>query len=698
MDYLVGVDTGGTFTDAVLVDKRGEMWTGKASTTPAGLKQGVIESLEVIADKTGLELRDILGADTVVSVGTTQGLNTLITRTGAKVGFLTTRGFEDTLLIGRGKLRIAGLSEEEFKRMPLTHKPEPLVPRDLTRGVEERIDMFGEVVQPLKEESVRQALGELVKEGAQIIVVSLLWGFLNPAHELRIREIAAETIPGTDVLLASEVCPATNEYPRGMTCVINGYIYPHVREFLGTLGRALEDSGYEGELMTMTNAGGASRWDLAHPVYTINSGPVGGMKASLIMAREYGLPNVVTTDVGGTSFDLGVIRDGHYTSERIRTDPPVIDRYHVLAPMIDIVSIGSGGGTVAWRDDLSGTIKVGPRSAGADPGPVAYGRGGQEPTVTDADIVLGRLNSDYFLGGAMQLNPTLAFEAVARVGEPLGLGAVETAAGILRIADSGRADLIIKNMYMRGYEPSEFTCFAFGGGGPTHACDYSRLAGLSGVLCLDLASVWSAIGVAMADIVHLHQLSKPMPLPFPYEEYNDTFRALEEEASRTAKLEGIADEDLVLEHKVNMKYGRTAHDITLHAVPGRLSSQEELEDLERQFHDRYAEVYGKEAIVPGAAIELSQYLIEVTGLRHHPGIPKHAAVAGQTAEAAKKGSRPVWFEDTDFVDTSVYDSDRLATGAEIDGPSIVEAQYTTVVVPPGAHAVVDEYKNFSISW
>lgn len=694
MKALIGVDTGGTFTDAVVITGDGRLYTGKHPTTRGDLVRGILGAIEVAADRMGTRLPELLAAADV-TIGTTAGINTLITRTGARVGFITTMGFEDTLLIGRGKLRIAGLDEEACRAMPLTHKPEPLVPRSMTRGVEERIDMFGDVVMPMREDDVRQAVRYLIGRGAEVLVISFLWSFVNDAHERRAAQIARELAADIPVLLSCEVCPQQNEYPRGMTCVINGYIYPNMRDFFGRAQEQFGAAGYDGRLLTMTNDGGVRQWNMVHPVYTINSGPVGGVVAGVELARRYGLPNVVCTDVGGTSFDVAVLRGGQYTSDRIRTDPPVLDRYHVLSPMIDVVSIGAAGGTMAWVDPLTRTLRVGPQSAGSDPGPVCYGRGGTRATVTDANLVLGRLNPANFLGGRMSLDVDAARRALAELGAQIGLDAIGVAEGMIRIVDHAMADLLIKNMVMRGYSPEEFVCFAYGGGGPAHAAAYARLAGFRKVVSLHLAPVWSALGVSAADLLDVHTSSRPLPWPVSVAQYNQTFADLRDRALTAAGLQGVSD-GLLLEFSLEMKYARTEHEVTLKGLPEQVSDPAVLDGLRRQFELKYTEVYGKGTVVPGAPVEVSAFRVESRHLRGRaPFAPEPLGPAD--AGHALMSTRPVYFTGA-WHEAGIYAMERLTPGNVVPGPAIIEAAYSTIVVPPDAKALLDGLGNVEITW
>lgn len=692
--YIIGIDTGGTFTDAVVLAPDGAIHLGKAPTTPGQLAQGVLDAVSVVAREMRLTPTELLQQTDTCILGTTQGINTLITRTGSRVGVITTEGFADVLEIGRTSSRIAGLTPAEIKRMTRATKPEPLVPRWLVCGVEERVDFAGEVIIPLHEDDVRAAIHDLVREGVEVVVVSLLWGFVNPVHERRLREMARDLAPELPVLLASEVAPVQGEYVRTMTCVINAYIHRRVKTFFSSLAATLAAQGLERPLWTITSAGGAISWERVEPIYTISSGPAGGMMASIWHARQLGLSEIVTTDVGGTSFDIGVVRRGEFTTDRVRVRPPTLERYQVRAPMIDIISIGAGGGTIAWYDPVRRLLKVGPQSAAANPGPACYGKGGRQPTVTDANLVLGRLNPERFLNGTMRLRPELAADAIRQVAEPLGLDVTAAAAGIIDLVDNAMADLLIKHLYMRGHDPAEFTAFLFGGAGPLHGAAYARLAGIRRAIALHLAPVWSALGACTADVKEVHTLSRPLPLPFDIAVYNQLFADLEARALERLRSQELGE--VVFSHSLQMRYRQSEHDVTVDHASPRLSSAEDVGDLEQRFMNTYAEVYGREAVVPGFLIEIGSFTLEARVIRPVPHL--RAEEPGPAdAGAALLGQRPVFFNG-DFVSTSIYDGRLARPGHAVRGPAIVEYSYTTVLIPPGCAAEVDPYRNVVLSW
>src|SRR5581483_9870107 len=400
--YRIGVDTGGTFTDCIVVDDDGNVTAAKAASTPQDFSVGVMDSVARAAQRLGLSAEQLLAQTTRFGHGTTVATNALITHTGARTGILTTRGHEDALFMGRIKQKIAGLDEDQIHDFLLHDKAVPgIVPRKLIKGLNERVDHKGAVIVAMNDDEVRRLAGELVGAGCEAIAISLLWSFLNPSHERRARDIVREAYPNVTVSISCEISPVLGEYERTASTMVNAYLTKKVDGYIGALADRLRKAGFKHQLMVMLSNGGVTPAEDARrrAAYLLASGPAGGVIGARNLGQILGYQNVLTTDVGGTSFDVGLVVDGQPEYAR----EPVFDKYHVSFPMIDVVSIGSGGGSIAWIDK-SGFLKVGPQSAGAEPGPACYGRGGTEPTVTDANVVLGRIDPNYFLGGTWKLD------------------------------------------------------------------------------------------------------------------------------------------------------------------------------------------------------------------------------------------------------------------------------------------------------
>ena len=505
MGYRIGVDIGGTFTDCVVADEQGSRTVSKAPTTPGSLQDGVLEAVAVNAEQLGLTRPELLAATELFVHGTTQATNAMLTRTGARTGLITTKGHEDAIIIGKVYAKVAGLPERDLVHSSRLRKPDPIVPRSLIRGVTERIDRDGDVIVALQEHEVLAAIDSLLAEGVEAIAVSLLWSFVNDSHERRIKELLSERAGGIFTAYSHEVAPVLGEYERTATTAITAYVGPKVVGYLERLESVLREEGLVPPLLVMQASGGlTSVLDAAQrPIVTLDSGPTGGILGCQHLGRLYGEPNVICTDVGGTSFDVGLILRGEVPLEV----EPVVAQYSLRMPKVLVHSIGSGGGSIAWLDE-GGLLRVGPQSAGSRPGPACYGAGGTEPTVTDADLVLGYLDADNFLGGRMRLDRDLALRALAALGEKLGMEPEEVAVGVFRIINSQMADLIRKSTIEQGHDPRECVLVAYGGAGPTHAVFYGHEIGSKAILVLADSTVFSAEGMLTCDITHTAEISR----------------------------------------------------------------------------------------------------------------------------------------------------------------------------------------------
>src|ERR687895_374280 len=492
MSYVVAVDSGGTFSDCVVVDDAGRIARAKSPSTPPNFEDGVLAAVTEAAARVGVALEELLADTTLFAHGTTVATNIVITRTGAKTALLTTRGHEDAIIIGRTVQKVAGLSESEIINVARLSKADPLVPRSSIYAVDERVDSAGSVVAPLKLERLERLAARLRGEGVEAIAISFLWSFLNPDHERRLRDWLGgngDGRPDWFVTASSDLAPVIREYERTATTVLNAYLTPGVHGYLARMGDRLRDAGHRGAISVMHSAGGVSALDEARSrgVTLLSSGPAGGMLGARELARRLELDPVIATDVGGTSFDIGTIVDG----EPAYADAPVFAKYPVALPIIDVTSIGAGGGSIAWIEPDTGVLKVGPQSAGASPGPACYGAGGVEPTVTDANVVLGGIDPDNFLGGRMRLRSDLALEAIReRVAEPLGLEPEAAAARVVDIVNAQMADLIRRVTIERGLDPAGFTVFAYGGAAGMHAGAYARTLGCRHVVVPRAAAVF----------------------------------------------------------------------------------------------------------------------------------------------------------------------------------------------------------------
>src|SRR5260221_11981012 len=480
VSYLVGIDIGGTFTDCAIVDRAGKLLTTKVPSTPPDFARGMMDALGAGADALGLPLDRFCREIAFLSHGTTVGTNTIIQKRGAKVGLITTRGHEDAIPIIRGSRGYGGRDIRKVVHFPETSKPAPIVPKRLIRGVSERVDCFGEIVVSLNETQAELAIQELLKEGVQAIAICFLWSFRNPAHENRVKAMVQRLAPDLFVTTSVDIAPKWGEYQRVTATALNAYLGPVMGGYLGRLDSSLKQLGYQHGLQITQCGGGTVPVARAGeaPLLTLDSGPVSGVTASMFLGKAMGEKNGITTDMGGTSFDVSIIYEGKPAFSFISNT----DQYEYFLPKVDLQAIGAGGGSLARVQPEKRTMTVGPDSAGAFPGPVCYSRGGTGPTVTDAQLVLGYLEPDNFAGGRMTLDKKSATDAIASLGAQIGMSAIECAAGICRIVELQMADIIRKVTVEKGFDPRDFVLFAFGGAGPAHAGVFARELGVRNVI------------------------------------------------------------------------------------------------------------------------------------------------------------------------------------------------------------------------
>lgn len=717
--YIVGIDTGGTFTDATLIDTvTNEVFIDKSPTTPHDFSLGVVNAIGEVAKWVNLDLQGLLERTRLVKHGSTVATNALLTRNGARVGLITTAGFEDTTLIMRAVGRVAGLSIEQIKHQSTATKPEPLVPRACIRGVTERIDARGDVVIPLNEDEVREALRTLV-EGQEIqsLAVNLLFGFINPSHERRIKAIFDELYPDRtdlEITLSSDLAPVFREYARANTVIINAFLARTVNRYVDGLGQRLGGSDSEGgpQLLLMQANGGIVHRDEMTPVGMLQSGPAGGIIASKTIADLLGHGNVVSTDMGGTSYDLGLIVDGFWSYMR----EPIVERFHISWPIINIESIGAGGGTIARTDHVTRRLVVGPQSAGASPGPVCYGAGGTQPTVTDANVVLGYIDPDYFLGGRIKLQKQLSEEAIrTKIAEPLGMSVVEAAAGIYQVINGHMADLVRKSILPTGRAPSEFVMYAFGGAGPIHTLALTAATGIREIYVFPTSAVFSSFGIASADVIHTLTASQRYVMPADPDDLNGAFQDLDAKLIDVMRKEGFEPNQVQLRRTFHMRYRRQLNELAIHIPAGGYGHEAEdqagdvavdspvrsydahdVKLIMEEFERRYEQVYGPGSGYSRAGIEVISITIDAIGPAPKPKIAEHPG-AGLDPSRALRGRRPAYFAGAGgFAETAIYDYTELRPENHLMGPAIVETPVTTVVLPPGTSGTVDRYMNLAL--
>jgi N-methylhydantoinase A/oxoprolinase/acetone carboxylase beta subunit len=695
----VDIDVGGTFTDVVLT-LGGRRWIGKAPTTPYDLSVCFMNGIEEVALEAGLDLEELLPRLDVVRYSTTVAMNRLIERRGPRVGLITTEGHEDAVLIGRGAQWTDGTRLAERRNLALQRKPAPLIPRTMIVGAKERVDSTGRVLRPLDEEDLRRKLRVLMDRGARSIVVSLLWSFANPVHERRVKEIIREEykeyhIGYLPVVLSSQVVPKLGEYERTMTAVLDAYLQRSMQTELSAMWDRLRELGYRGSFLMIHNSGGSGEVFKTTASRTYNGGPVSGLMGSYHLATALGYQNVVAGDMGGTSFDIGLVVDQSVRNYEFR---PIIDRWMVGITMLQTLSIGAGGGSIAWiNHQLGGQLNVGPRSAGSDPGPACYDQGGTEPTVTDADVVLGYINPDTYYGGRMRLDRAKAERAIGeRIAAPLGVGVEDAAWLIRRIVDQNMNSAIRREIHLRGYHPEDFILFAFGGAGPTHVSGF--LGDLAGAVIFQTAPVFCALGSSIMDVVHVYETSRRMIVMAPitqeltgeYETFNDVVDQLIEQAQTDLKAEGLPLDGAELGLELDMLYGGQVN-VKRTACPVlHLRGPEDVQALYDEFEREFSEAFSPLVVNKPGGVYLDNFVLKVSVPTPKPATPE-LPLGGADASAALTGKRQVWWPDQGWTDTSIYHADGLRPGHRLEGPVIVEAPLTTVVVPPGMRYAIDRH-------
>jgi N-methylhydantoinase A len=692
--FYVSSDVGGTFTDTVVIDASGVLHRYKAASTPGNIVGGVLATCELASPEQGLDLSEFLGKVRLFSQGTTVATNGLLQRRGATVGVLHTAGFGDTLFISR-VWKAFGLDEASLKNYRHLVKPRPLVERRLTREVPERVDYKGSVLRKLDEDAARIAVRELLAEGAEAFVVSLLWSFKHPEHEQRVREIVLEEAPDAFVTASSDLLPRINEYERTVTATVNAFLGPDVANATLRMRADLQNAGLPSSPLLMLSNGGVGTVDQVarEPVSILLSGPVGGVVGSRFVGEQLGELNVITTDMGGTSFDVGMVVDG----QPLMQASTVMANQPISTPSVAIATIGAGGGSIAHADN--GLLTVGPESAGAVPGPACYADGGTDPTVTDADVVLGLINPDNFLGGRIKLDPERARNAIReRVAEPLGLSIEDAAAGIKRIVDSHMADLIRSVTIHKGFDPRQFVLLAFGGAGPVHAHAYGAELGVKRLIIPVTASVHSAYGILASDLVITRQQTQSFFTP-PGSEgasryvdagaVNAILDELERDARETIAAQNVQPGELEVKAFVDMRFRFQIHELTVE-IPTRPMTTDRLDALVERFIENYELRFGEGSAFTAAGVEMVTWRVVATGRLDKPILARDATEDGAGANEPKR--RPVYL-DGQWRDAEIYDESALRLARTFSGPSIIELPDTTIVVAVDQVASVDVHRN-----
>jgi N-methylhydantoinase A/oxoprolinase/acetone carboxylase beta subunit len=695
----IDIDVGGTFTDLVL-NFEGKTLIKKVPTTPYDLSVCFSKVIEEGAGALGLKIEEMLPTIDMIRYSTTIALNRLIEKKGPRLGLITTEGHEDMVLIGRGAQWIDGTRVQERRNLAIQKKPDPLIPRERIVGVKERIDSRGGIVRPLDENDVRAKVRYLVSKGVRGFVVSLLWGFLNALHEKRIKEIIRDEykefhIGYLPVVLAGQVVGKLGEYERTNAAILDAYLQRSMQIELSAMWDKLRDRGYKKPLLMIQSSGGIAEVFRTAASRTFNSGPVSGLMGAHHVAKTLGYKNVVMTDMGGTSFDVGLVVKDSVRSYDFR---PIIDRWMVGITMIKTLSIGAGGGSIAWLNKLLGNqLQVGPKSAGSMPGPACFNLGGTEPTVTDADVVLGYLNPEFYYGGKLRLNKDRSIQSIRdKIAKPLGID-VEHAAEIIRkIVNGNMSSAIVKEVHLRGYSPEDFILFVGGGAGATHVEGYK--ADIEKAVTFTFSPVFCAFGSSTMDIMHVYESSKKITLMEPgtlkfsdeFATFNKTVEVLIEQAKRDLVADGLNPDDAGFVLELDMLYGGQFH--VKRALSPRLVLQsiDDVKAICDAFEKEFSEAFSPFVVNPEGGVFIESFILKAIVPTKKIELPR-MKLEGSDPSAARKGQRAVyWTSERGFKTTPIFAYESLRSGNVIEGPAVVEGEYTTLVVSPAMKFSVDE--------
>jgi N-methylhydantoinase A len=678
----IGIDVGGTFTDVVLITEEGRFYYIKTPTTHKDLAEGVVNGIDEVI---GLSHQSLQPTDTIIH-GTTIGTNAIVEGKGAKVGLLTTKGFEDVLEIRRvARPKDAAYDFE-------VDNPPPLVPRYLRKGITERINSKGEVVVPLDEDSVRQSVQFFQDLGVEAVTISLLFSFLNPTHEKMAAEICRQIYPNAKISISSDVCPEFREYERTCTTVMNSYLGPVIAEYMSNLIQRLNEKYHHVNLHIMQSNGGSMSVEMAetHAANLINSGPAAGAMATAFIADLFGSGLAVGADMGGTTFDISIIDGG---VPRTTTWGGVTD-YPIKLPMIDLRTIGAGGGSIAWVDEL-GVLNVGPQSAGSEPGPACYGKGGEQPTVSDANLVLRRFNPEFFNEGKQRLYPDKASAAIrAHVAEKMGLSVEEAALGIIKIVNANMAKGISASSVEKGYDLREFILVSLGGAGNLHAAAIAMELHIPKVIVPPMCGVLSALGLLVADIQHDHvtTLSKREQEITPHE-LQSQFAELEHAAIQQLRKENVQSEDIEVEWSADLRYEGQSWELNIPISRPSGSAPFSIKEIKSNFHKAHYKAYSYSN--EGEMLEFVNLRVRAKGNTPQVRLPRHLP-SPAPLEKAEKEKRAIGL-DTGLTEVSVYDRALLGVKTFLKGPCLIEEGLSTTFIPQGCSCSVDRHMNLVIT-
>jgi len=693
----ISVDIGGTFTDCFVV------WNGKyietkALTTHHNLALGFNEAVEKAYTELDISMEEILAGVDSVRYATTLGTNALIEHNGPRIGMLVTAGFEAMVPLSRARGYGEGLDDLGKQNLPDAQRPTPLVMPHMIEGVRERLGFEGELVMPLDEADVRNKIRTLVDKGAQVIVVCLVNSVVNPVHEKQVERILLEEYPthllgSIPVILSHRVAGRKGEYVRATSAIIDGYLHSTMYHAMSQLEQNLRSHGYTKPMLVIHNSGGMAQLNSTDALQTIHSGPVSGISAAEHLAKEADLGSVIATDMGGTSYDIGIVVEGgikHYDFN------PVIDRWLVSVPMVHLVTLGAGGGSIASFDRMYNAVAVGPKSAGSDPGPACYDRGGMKPTVTDADLVLGYLDAENYAGGSIPLNPKRSFFAIEEaLCDDLDVGAIEAALLVKEKVDSNMANGVGTELRVRGYDPKDFTMLAYGGNGPLHCCGIASKLNIDKILATPMSSVFSAVGAGNMHQMHIHESSLFMVLYDStsrkvfdnYKRFNDIVAELSVRGQNDLLRQGSNAGDIKHSLELDMRYGNQLVQTTVVVPKHSLEYVMDVMNILNQFSMDYGKRFGEGSQAPEAGIRINT--IRVASYVEHDTVKfthiKPVPQAERIAPPAPSSTRSCYFVGGEgkAVETPVWNKTDIPAGTEIVGPGLVASEVTTYLIEPG---------------
>ncbi|MER8485452.1 hydantoinase/oxoprolinase family protein [Mesorhizobium sp. M1322] len=696
---MIGIDAGGTMTDTILVDQDGHFKIGKSATTPKNEAEGFLASAEDAADAWGISLESLFSGVNVVLYSGTGMLNTLLSRTGRRLGLITTKGLEDMILMGRGLQAWADYSYADRLHAVTHHHPDPLVPRRRTRGVTERIDQFGDIVLPLYEHEVSAAAKKLIADKVEAICIMTIFSHVNPVHEKRIAEICREEVEkaGADIIVytSHEVRPVIREQSRLNSVLIEAYATSRGRKQLKGIEDVSKKYGFKYGVQTLLSFGGLT--SINHPRLheTMISGPIGGILGAAYVGKLIGNDSLICSDMGGTSFDMGVITRGQTRIE----NEPLMDRFKLNVPTLHLDTIGAGAGMILKVDPLTKKVSLGPESAGSDPGPICFDRGGTEPTIADCDAILGRLNPHYFLGGKVVLQVDKARQAFEeKCARVLGVGVEEAAEGMIDMLEADANNALRRVISGQGIHPSEFTLLSYGGSGPLHLAGCSRGIGFKDIITFQFAAAFSAFGCTTADFMRRHSVSTQHDIPSRADDatlagfgvkvttvWNDLTKAGVDEMIA----DGHAREKIKTVPFLMMRYTGQLEDVEVMAPLAEVNSADDMRKVLDEFEAVYAKVNHRVSRYGEAGFTITELGLIATADKVKPVLLKRPLGASNPA-SAHKGVREAYIAGS-WHKANLYEMDLLQPGHEVIGPAIIEHPATTLVVHPQDRVFVDEW-------